>query len=401
MKVHKALRPSVILTVVFIMQMCFYLLYALDLIPSYRLNHISSNVYGYLGITSFYIICLLLLKVIEKTKKPRNKRIESINKRKVYFLVYLCWSISMLGMLRLLAELIGKYGLFQLLSISLNGMQMDYLVRGAGNTVLINFSVAAIILLGSIYESSFKYKVQLAVSFILLFLYSIFLSSRIMIIQGVFYWIVIIVRKKMYDKKISIRKTLILCTFVLLFLVITSGLRDYNRGGEAYTNSPILWGLSRISDYVISSLNYSLESPSLCGNNMTFPNGTFELLTYIIGVNEADSLFNTAYMRTTFGAPEYTNVGGFGQIYSDFNMLFPILCIVLSIIISKTWKSFHSGHFFGFVFYPIMLYSLIEMWRIYYLGTAMFETLILIMMVFYLILRKDIVYVDDDFGGRR
>jgi oligosaccharide repeat unit polymerase len=283
-----------------------------------------------------------------------------------------------------------NFGLLEVLKLAFTGESVDYIVTGSGNIILSAFALLATILIGTIFEKkNKKHRFLLLVALGILFFYSSILNSRILFIQGIIFFAVIYYRKFHYSSQIS-RKNIILYSIIgVLFLVLTSGYRDYNKEGRLYTKSVMQWGITRISDYVVSTTNYSLEMPNLAVG-YGFPNNVLPIINRIWD-SQNDWHYDFVSIQQNYGSAEYTNKGSFGQIFLDFQNYFIPFVLFIGLLYALVWKNFDKGKVFGYFFYPIFLYNLLESMRIFYLGTEPAEFLLLLCLSSYLICKKSYV----------
>ena len=232
-------------------------------------------------------------------------------------------------------------------------------------------------------------------NFVFLVVYASFLSSRILILQGVLFSILIFARRLIYTKKID-AKVFWIVGLMVVFLVFTSGFRDYDQMGYRYTKSKFDWGISRVEDYLISTVNTSLEIDAFTADKpSSFPENTLQLFDKIFDKSAGNSGISNYSWRTKVSAGEYTNIGAFAQIYSDWRLLFIIPVFVIAVMCLKLWKHYDKGLLSGYLIWPLFFYNIVEMWRINYLGTAMAEVLLLICCFTCIVCRKDFAYIGE------
>lgn len=347
------LKPWNIILSIAIGQFLFYGIYAMGFIPSFKITFVSSSIIGYFCLLIFYILLAFLSKAGYKTGyiKCDPQVLICKNKKFIYWIVVFYNLLALFGLIRLSSNLISLFGLSQLPKMILTDRAVDYLVYGSGNTSLVNFSIVAIILLGLVVDKKDRKGLILLLCTIALnFVYSSVLYSRIIFIQSLFFLAIIYVRRKMYNKGFEIIKLVSIIIMLITFLAVTSGYRDFDKEGYIYTDSKIAWGISRLSDYVISTSNCSLE----------------------IIDEKIDKLeINDTLFRERVSSLEYTNIGGFGQLVSKYGIFCVGVIIIVGILYGKIWILYDRGKLLGVMLYPILLYSIFELWRIFYLGTSM------------------------------
>lgn len=391
---RKFLKPHYVLTTVFIMQVVIYFFYVIGAMPSYRINFISTSIIGYAGMITFYFIPAFISRTGSTLERRDNLQITCTKPRRIFYVIYFYMAISLFGFLRLSSNLLGSYSMIDLIRMILTNRHYDYLVWGSGNTILSNFCIASLILLAVIFKWKERlHRITLFVNLLLLFIYASFLASRIIVLQGIVFFAVIFFRRTAYGKGTRISNVFIVAIVIAAFLVITSGFRDFEQVGKYYTNSKLSWGFSRITDYIISSTNTSLEYPSFMSNTpSSFPSGTLSLINVLLPKNEIG--LNNDQLRMTVGAIEYTNGGAFAQIYSDYKEYFGSFMIILGGVYLWTWREFNKGNLFGLFVYPIIFYSLLESSRIFYIGTTMAEVLIILLVLTYYLCRSSFMTKD-------
>ncbi|WP_031406911.1 O-antigen polymerase [Geobacillus vulcani] len=80
---------------------------------------------------------------------------------------------------------------------------------------------------------------------------------------------------------------------------------------------------------------------------------------------------NIPYFVDKYGNPEFTNVAGLFAIVYDLGIIGSFFyCIVLGFFIGIIYNSFKRKHIMGLLLYPIFFISLVEIYRILYLGES-------------------------------
>lgn len=388
--IRKILKPAYILSLICIVQFSFYFLYQLGIIKSFRINYISYNLLGFFGLLIFYLVPIFVSKVGERVKHKPNVQLVCCNERRLETIVIVYLLIALSGFLKLTVDIIGNYGFSAMGLMLLTNRQIDLLKTGDGNTILVNFGLASLLILATFIDlKKFKHKILIILNLVLLFVYASFLSSRILIVQAVFYVGLILFRRFKYNFKFSVKRVILPVAIMGFLLVLTSGYRDYNEMGNQYTESKLEWGYTRITDYLISTTNLALEYPEFVQReSSTFPAATFQMLNDYVVKNSAkdDSLF-----RRNIAAAEYTNIGAFSQFYSDYRELYFIVLIFVGALYSIAWRAYERGSLAGLLIYPIFFYNIMESWRIYYLGTSMAEMLLIIAVFSYFLCKRSFV----------
>ena len=395
MKVKYIFKPDRLLILIFLLQFVGYFLYASEIVKSYRISFVSTNIFGYICVLLFYTVQFIVFIFTEKIK-CKQYTLRCINKRKIVKMAATYLLLALIGFSELTGDLISNYSFGELFDMILRNRQVDELIYGSGNTILCNFAIASLMLLSLILNrEDKKIKILWITNLVFLMLYASFLSSRILILQGFLFSFLILVRRFMYGKRLTL-KFFWMIVLMLVFFVFTSGFRDYNQMGCRYTESKLEWGISRLEDYVISTVNTSLEIDTFSEDKpSTFPVNTLQLFDKFLD-NNSDSLNNFTYgWRTKVSASEYTNIGAFAQIYCDWRTLFIIPVFIIATLCVGLWKQYERGLLSGYLIWPLFFYNIIETWRIYYLGTAMAEILLLICCLTCFICRKDFAYIGE------
>lgn len=389
MQIRNLMKPSRLLLAIFLLQFGCYFLYAIGVIKSYRISFVTTNILGIVCLITYYLYQVIVFRVAEKGGLTiENRHLQCINIKRIRIISCICMAIAFGGFLRLTVNLINRYNITTLLHMILRNRQIGALVYGGGNTILCNFAIVSLMLLTLIINKQDKISCILwIINFIFLIVYASFLSSRILILQGTLFIIVILARRFSYGQKVSCR-LILLVLFVVCFFVITSGFRDYDQAGYKYTNSKINWGVSRNFDYFISTFNTSVEIDTFTtGKTSSFPTNSIEIISKFLN-KEVEYGETNVLWRQEVSAIEYTNIGAFAQIYSDWRFLFLIPVFIVSILCLKAWRLYDQGSLWGYMLWPIMLYNILETWRINYLGTAMAEVLLIICCIICFICRK-------------
>ena len=388
--IRKILKPAYILSLICIVQFSFYFLYQLGIIKSFRINYISYNLLGFFGLLIFYLVPIFVSKVGERVKHKPNVQLVCCNERRLETIVIVYLLIALSGFLKLTVDIIGNYGFFAMGLMLLTNRQIDLLKTGGGNTILVNFSLASLLILATFIDlKKIKHKILIILNLLLLFVYASFLSSRVLIVQAVFFVGLILFRRFKYNFMFSVKRVILPVAIMGFLLVLTSGYRDYNEMGNQYTKSKLEWGYTRITDYLISTTNLSLEYPEFVQReSSTFPAATFQMLNDYVVKNSAkdDSMF-----RSNIAAAEYTNIGAFSQFYSDYRELYSIILIFVGALYSIAWRAYERGSLAGLLIYPMFFYNIMESWRIYYLGTSMAEMLLIITVFSYFLCKRSFV----------
>jgi hypothetical protein len=214
----------------------------------------------------------------------------------------------------------------------------------------------------------------------LIVLYSSVLMSRIIIIQYTIVMLVIYAK----NNNIKVKKMILYGVLALAFLIVTNGYRDYNAQGYLYTDSPINWGIHRIMDYYLSTLNYSfdiIEHYSL----------TIELKAFLPIINRIfGTELQTIVRNINVASGEYTNIGGIGYLFSKLNYLIFGYAFIYAIIINLFRNLYKSNSLVGLLVYPLVIYSMLEIPRIIFIPSLVFNFYLGLVIIVNFYLRFDI-----------
>lgn len=381
----KILRPYILLMCIVVSQFVVYGLYVFDFIKSFRITFVATSVIGYIILLLFYLIQIFVVYVGSRVSRKKSVEVECLKPRKIIVLVYIYMAVSFAGLIRLTSNLVGVYGIRTLMGMIVRNRHLELLVHGSGNTIFCIFSQVSLIMLSIVFDRRKKsHVITLILNFLLLIIYAGFLSSRILILEGFVFVLTVFFRKYLYEYKLKARKMVIGVMMATVLFVITSGYRDFDQAGIYYTESKIEWGISRLADYIISTMNTQLDIDEYMEDkDSSFPTGTFELAS-MFGINNLTSNSDLDW-RMRVSAAEYTNIGSLSQIYLDFKMGFVIFVFLLAVIYAICWIKFDRGELIGYFLYPIFLYNILESWRIYLLGTTMGEILLVLSLFSYIL----------------
>ena len=241
-KISKVFRPYVICYYILIVTGIVYVGYLFGLVHSYKISFKANDFLGYVIILFYYFILILSHYLFTHSRNSYaltgQVTIYCKNDKLIYYLSLLYILISVYGLYRITGTLRSMYGLIEMVRSSFTYNQMAFLDTGNGNTIMSVFCVVSLILLSTIHKrKSIKWWLCFIINVVVLFFYSTILSSRILLIQGLLFSIIVIFRKDYYNIVIRKKYIIVGITLGILFLVITSGFRDFGREGYQYTNS--------------------------------------------------------------------------------------------------------------------------------------------------------------------
>lgn len=394
MKLNNFLKPKNMFGIVFILQLVIYLLFYMGMLKSYKVHEISINYRGYIFFITIYIMLIVITGIT--TVKTKYK-IKVKKQGKIYLIIYLTTVISVLGLFGITEKMRSMLSWNAIKGILFTNATKEHLQYGGGYIPLITLALVSVILLMLIWRKNKKNVILLLINIFVLTISGILLNSRIMILQPFLYIGIILLRLKLYNKKISVFKSILGVIIVTIVFVLTSGIRDYNEDGKYYTNSKIDWGITRVIDYPLTTTNYSLEILSLDIGESNYSD-VFEILRRF----EKDDIYYSSirtdynhklrYIRSKYGALEYTNLGGIGQVYYNTGLYSIAIFIIYAIVIKIIYISYNSGKLFGIMLYPIFFYSIIEFWRLFFIGTEQISIVVLILIVVYMIIKDCFIY---------
>lgn len=378
------LRPQFVLLALLLLQFSVYWLYSSGTVTSFKIFFVSRGYDGYMHMAMFYLIPVMITSFLRKTPEHKLLTLMCVKEKRVLTLAALFLAVAFFGMMRVGARLFSEFGLMEVLRLSFNGQSRDYLVTGSGNTIMSIFGLQSLILLATLYQrKSRMHNVILIANLGIMFMYSSMLNSRILFLQGLFFFIIILFRRHRYAMQFSLRKAVAFATVLLIFLVVTSGYRDYKQEGQYYTSSVLEWGMKRILDYSISTTNYALEVTKYADvSDTTFPANTMPIMNNVLGT---DSALDLVDLSKETGSLEYTNKGAFSQIFMDMEFYYLLFMIFLGFVYAVFWKKFDKGRLIGYLMYPIIFYNIMESSRIYYLGTIEAEIMIILALTMYVL----------------
>ena len=150
--------------------------------------------------------------------------------------------------------------------------------------------------------------------------------------------------------------------------------------------------MATINDYFLSCSIYS-------SNFLNYKNDQFDLSYYIPVLErfftfEHKDLTKVFNFKDQYGYAAYTNLSTWIHI-TEFGFFHGLILLSLYVmLLYQVWNLYAQGHLAGYLFYPLILYSLLEFWRIPYLLEEIVQILAVILLFVYFYIRKDCFYED-------
>ena len=322
----------------------------IGLIPSLRLQRKPVPIVGLAHLLLFDLLAVGMMLVCEKLKLPTI----NVSVRWGHFgrsllpitSVGVLMTIGMYGLLNVVRHMpeltVGQYLLF-----GIQGKLRAEIPWGQSFTAAhVALQVAAI--LGMVVVQGRKLRLFIVMTSLgALAVYSVIYMSRIMLIPPLIALLVLYMQKKSGSISTKKRNTIfIIMLIIVAYIYLAQGLRDYDIMGKLYTKSLLAWGVSRLLDYYISTALYS---------------------AYIGSMVEHAEMSDP---RFYFGAPEYTNIGSLGQLWRSFGITYLFVLLGFCFLVGKYWRRFYKGYTDGLIVFPFMVYSLLELPRMFEFTTV-------------------------------
>jgi hypothetical protein len=206
-----------------------------------------------------------------------------------------------------------------------------------------------------------------------------FFSERLALIEVV---IPILIMAIFFGKiRLTVAKIALGAVSFLIFFSLAEALRSYAyyaKNGLA-NYGMYSYGIDRFIDYISSSVNHSMAMVDLSGRMTGFPTLMFSSILTFWTKNNPTSAVSTflgsdkttlAYYsvkNSIYSAPDYTNMGFFGQVFADSGYLYIFYALVYGVIIGTAYKGLKNAQFGWIVLYPVIFISILESYRIPYL----------------------------------
>ena len=182
-----------------------------------------------------------------------------------------------------------------------------------------------------------------------------------------------------------------------LFLVLVIfGAAEYGRSwlryySNFYSGSYVTFVLDRVLGYYTIAVNTECSMMEH-SNNVFFPFLTagwifdFPFMSDLLGQIGIKSDFET--VLKTYGSVEFNNPGGLLSGVTDFGYVGILLSFCLGRIYGGFYKSFKANSLIGIIFYPIFLFTLLELPRYFFFGSNRGFYVMLAMIFIYYKLKK-------------
>lgn len=344
MKTRTFLRPSILLALTLGFQLILTFLFLGGLLHTFRLQAKPISGTGLAHLVLFDLIAIGMTWMFEKIKTP--------------ILWTHIWFLSGMKMLILWALLsIGIYGLINVLislpplpvssyfALGIQGSLRPLLPWGRGFTIL-HVALQVTVVWGILFlrKRRSKYLILLT-SMTALAIYSSIYMSRIMFVAPLVALFIIVLRQWFYMRPIPVHFIVVIAIGLFSVLVLLQGFRTYEVLGISYTDNLVIWGISSLVEYFISTALYSVYVASWLGDPPMHPSDYFS-------------------------TPELVNLGSLGQLMVQFGALYPLVLVVFLWIASRYWRMFDKGYPEGYLVYPFIAYTLLEMPRIFEFTTV-------------------------------
>lgn len=389
--IKKLLKPSFILGFVLALQVLVLCLFKTGFVPSFTLD--SSNmdalgiaVYFFFSIASFVILHALSSQEIESIDPCLTSQDcdALVDQRKLLFIVRFLLLLSVLGCLYLLGLTMPGYSVpeyFQACISNQIKFSLD-LANGPLHLFLVFPMVNSVL---TPLRSGIKWRGPLLLNIVCLALLSTIFGSRILFFEGLICSAVVLCSRFPLNIKLTVKSVAtgaVISLAVFLIFATTSGLRDYEFEGYLYTDSPIVWGVSRVLDYPCSTLIYTshfIDLASIPGNIFN----VFPSLERISFFSELLELSDTTPFLAEFGKAYYTNLGCFPELVYKTGLWSVVIALSLIVSCARLYKDYCEGSLAGLLFYPFFLYGLLEYWRTFHLGYELIQIALLLLLFIY------------------
>ena len=159
-------------------------------------------------------------------------------------------------------------------------------------------------------------------------------------------------------------------------LILVFGIFEYSRSWSTYYVDHYhgtFWEfiVDRVAGYYTVAIN--TECLNLAHSNPTYlpyfsMNGFFNLpiLNQFEGAQDA----NIAYydVLSSYGNPEFNNPGGMLIWLVDYGVFGLLFSPVFGYVVGRAYKEFVYGHLYGLIVYPVFVYGLLELPRLFFFG---------------------------------
>ena len=368
------------------------ILFAFGVVKSYHLELSNYNFYG--GILRDFILLIFtgVLTVFLPVKRKTLKLYVKDNPKRIYRVLKIFSCISFLVCSYLCYLIYTKYGFNFFYNAITSTIRYDEEI--VKQFPFLAFSMLPFV---SVILNILSFQQRKNIHFLLLnifcsLLYCFVFSARIFVIQFLVYGLAIWIRAKCFEKTIKVSYCIFIGGVVLLFLILTASFRDYDTSGHNFTDNRYFWGMATINDYFLSCSIYS-------SNFLNYKNDQFDLSYYIPVLErfftfEHKDLTKVFNFKDQYGYAAYTNLSTWIHI-TEFGFFHGLILLSLYVmLLYQVWNLYAQGHLAGYLFYPLILYSLLEFWRIPYLLEEIVQILAVILLFVYFYIRKDCFYED-------
>ncbi|MFC5405034.1 hypothetical protein [Cohnella soli] len=168
---------------------------------------------------------------------------------------------------------------------------------------------------------------------------------------------------------------------VILFFSAAEGLRSYRYYSETgVANEGVYgYGIGRFLDYIGSSVNHSMAMVDLSDRAFGFPtlllNGWINFAYAFIPESTIRTFLHMneslqAYLNvknSVYSAPDYTNMGFFGEVFASAGYLYAFYAVLYGCFIGLAYRGIKRYEVGWMAVYPIVVFSLLESYRVPYL----------------------------------
>ncbi|MBW5448376.1 hypothetical protein GE107_20235 [Cohnella sp. CFH 77786] len=353
------------------------------------------SVNGFANYLFFYLIILACCFLTEKTSlsKPAGSPLERFRqkyaggdalRREAFILAVIAGAAQLLWIVRIvLKEGIGP--LIQMLVVRQDFLafkQQVVNVTGiSGVTTLTQLGLLASSLY-AIHVFGLKRKGSFWMWALILFpgvLRGLFFSERIALLEVVLPIAVIAIL--FGSVRVTLPKLIASLAAVVLFFSAAEGLRSYQFYSQTgFAKEGVYsYGLGRFLDYISSSINHSMAMPDLAERSVGFPtlmfNGWINLLYNFIPESTLRAFLHLdaakqAYLNvksSPYSAPDYTNMGYFGELFADSGYLYVVYAVLYGWFIGMAYKGIRQHQVGWMMIFPSVVFSLLEVYRVHYL----------------------------------
>ena len=244
----------------------------------------------------------------------------------------------------------------------------------SGLTTMTEFGPIVASLCALIYKNTKKkkYIYEIIFLFILTLIRSAVFSQRVAFLEVFIPFIIVY----LYDKQLTYKYNY-LPVFAVVGIMVIFGIFEYPRSWSNYyvnhyDGTFVEFVVDRISGYYTCAIN----TECLLLNHYDAPNyipfrslnGFFYLPILNMTHGFAESAVETGMILSTYGNPEYNNPGGMLTWVVDWGGVGLLFSGMLGYFIGFFYKSFVAGNVLGIIVYPVCVYALLELPRLFFFG---------------------------------